>query len=270
MLVWVSLLNALSVKRHDDSRSCECSSHLSKKLTKLQLPVGLAKGSHCAQSAKRHRHDGGTLAEMTFRCTEQNYRERVARVGAANRRCGTRGRSRPFPSPTGRLGLSAPPSVHKCATTDAELNFEESEMQFRLATLQDVPVVAGVLSAAATHLRAKGLDLWSPSEVSESVISPHVKDGLYHIGFDGLEAVGVFRLQTRDPIFWPEIAEGTSAYLHKLAVHPAKQGQRFAHMLLRHAVELTWERGLNFLRLDCKGGLHVRHEQGRGQGNESS
>ncbi len=127
-------------------------------------------------------------------------------------------------------------------------------MQFRVATRQDLPVVAGVLTAAATHLRAKGLGLWSSSEVSESAISAHVNEGLYHIGFDGLEAVGVFRLQTSDPMFWPEISEGTSAYLHKLAVLPAKQGQRYAHSLLGHAVELTREKGFGFLRLDCKRG----------------
>ena len=127
-------------------------------------------------------------------------------------------------------------------------------MQFRVATREDLPVIAGVLSAAATRLRAKGLGLWTVSEASESAISSHVNDGLYHIGFDGLEAVGVFRLQTHDPIFWPEIAEGTSTYLHKLAVLPARQGQKLAHTLLTHAVELTRERGFGFLRLDCKGG----------------
>ena len=127
-------------------------------------------------------------------------------------------------------------------------------MNFRVATRGDVPVVAGVLAAAATHLREKGLGLWSVSEVSESAIWSHVIDGLYHIGFDGLEAVGVFRLQTHDPVFWPEIADGTSTYLHKLAVLPARQGQNFAHTLLTHAVELTRERGFGFLRLDCKGG----------------
>ncbi len=127
-------------------------------------------------------------------------------------------------------------------------------MQFRTATPEDVPVVARVLSAAAEHLHAKGLGLWSSSEVNEAAVSPHIDEGLYHIGFDGSEAVGVFRLQTHDPIFWPEIAEGTSAYLHKLAVLPAKQGQRFADTLLSYAVELTRERGFSFLRLDCRGG----------------
>lgn len=128
------------------------------------------------------------------------------------------------------------------------------KMQFRVATPEDTPLVSKVLSAAAAHLREKNLGLWSQSEVSESMIAPHVDEGLYHVGFDRLEVVGVFRLQTQDPMFWPEFSEGTSAYLHKLAVLPAKQGQRFAHMLLSHAADLTFERGLSFLRLDCKGG----------------
>lgn len=127
-------------------------------------------------------------------------------------------------------------------------------MQFRTATPEDVPVVAGVLAAAAAHLRAVGLGLWSSSEVSESAVSPQVNEGLYHIGFDGLEAVGVFRLQTHDRMFWPEIAEGSSAYLHKLAVAPAKQGQQMSRVFLSYAVELTRERGFSFLRLDCRGG----------------
>ena len=63
----------------------------------------------------------------------------------------------------------------------------------------------------------------------------------------------MFRLQTSDLVFWPEMADGTSAYLHKLAVHPSKQGQGFAHRLLRHAVDLTRARGVEFLRLDCIG-----------------
>lgn len=127
-------------------------------------------------------------------------------------------------------------------------------MHFRVATHKDTSIVAEVLHAAAEYLIERGLDLWSYSEVSESMIAPHVDEGLYHIGFDGPDVVGVFRLQTHDPMFWPEIAEGTSAYLHKLAVPPAKQSQGLAHMLLGHAVDLTRERGLSSLRLDCKGG----------------
>jgi GNAT superfamily N-acetyltransferase len=127
-------------------------------------------------------------------------------------------------------------------------------MQFRLATRQDVASVAGVLSAAAADLRRRDLTLWSIAEVSETTVEPHINSGLYHVGLQGARVVGVFRLQTRDPSFWPEIPEGTSAYLHKLAVLPEGRGQGLAHLLLRHAAEVTHEKGFGFLRLDCMGG----------------
>ena len=85
-------------------------------------------------------------------------------------------------------------------------------------------------------------------------MEPHVNDGHYHVGLEGTKVVGVFRLQARDPSFWPEIPEGTSTCLHKLAVPPEGQGQGLAHMLLHHAVEITQSKGLRFLRLDCMGG----------------
>jgi GNAT superfamily N-acetyltransferase len=127
-------------------------------------------------------------------------------------------------------------------------------MHVRLALPQDAPVVAAVLSAAAADLRRRGRELWSAAEVNELAVFPHVRDGLYHLGWDNSEAVGVFRLQSRDPLFWPEIPEGSSVYLHKLAVLPARHGDGLAHELLAHAVGLTRARGCRFLRLDCMGG----------------
>jgi GNAT superfamily N-acetyltransferase len=127
-------------------------------------------------------------------------------------------------------------------------------MHVRLATPADAAIVAGVLSAAAANLRETGKELWSPAEVSELAVSPHIGEGLYHLGLLGAEPVGVFRLQPQDPDFWPEIPAGTSMYLHKLALIPSRQGQGLAHLLLGHAAGLTRARGCRFLRLDCMGG----------------
>ncbi|MDB5898685.1 MAG: acetyltransferase family protein [Ramlibacter sp.] len=124
-------------------------------------------------------------------------------------------------------------------------------MHVRVAEPADVAAVARVLSAAAVKLVTRGEALWTLAEVSETAVEPHIRSSLYHVGFDGEEVVGAFRLQLQDPVFWPEIPEGTSAYLHKLAVLPGKQGRGFAHQLLGHAVRLTREKGLLFLRLDC-------------------
>lgn len=127
-------------------------------------------------------------------------------------------------------------------------------MHFRPATSEDIPLIADILSAAAADLQARGLGLWSPSEIGVPVIAPHVVAGLYHVGLAGGAVVGVFRLEAADTVFWPEMAAGRAVYLHKLAVHPAWQGQGYAHGLLTHAVTLARDRGAGFLRLDCMGG----------------
>ena len=127
-------------------------------------------------------------------------------------------------------------------------------MHVRLAQPEDASLIAGLLSAAASKLREDGIELWSAEEVGEVAVMPHIREKLYHVGFIGEEAVGVFRFQFQDVAFWPEVADGTSAYLHKLAVLPERQGQGIAYALLHSAVGLTRAKGLRFLRLDCMSG----------------
>jgi GNAT superfamily N-acetyltransferase len=127
-------------------------------------------------------------------------------------------------------------------------------VHLRAATPSDTAIVAAILTAAADRLNQRGQALWSAREVSEAGIGEHVRGGRYHVLFDGAQAVGVFRLEFEDALFWPEIAPGTSAFVHKVAVAPEHQGRGLAHELLRHACALTRAHGLPFLRLDCMGG----------------
>jgi GNAT superfamily N-acetyltransferase len=127
-------------------------------------------------------------------------------------------------------------------------------MLFRQAQPAETQLVAGVLSAAAANLWEKGHPLWSLDDVNEIAVGPHVRDGRYSLALDGGNVVGVFRLDLEDRLFWPEIADGSSAFLHKLAVVPGRQGGELAQALLRHACELTRELGRPFLRLDCASG----------------
>ena len=113
-------------------------------------------------------------------------------------------------------------------------------MHFRPATLDDATEVARVLAAAAHKLVQRGTPLWTLDEVSVATVSPHVDEGMYHLGIgDDGQIVGVFRLQPSDPVFWPDVSDGATVYLHKLAVHPDRQGQGAAHALLAHAVDLV-------------------------------
>ena len=127
-------------------------------------------------------------------------------------------------------------------------------MHIRQVRPDERGLVADVLSSAATNLTLKGKTLWDLVEVSEAGVEAHVRAGMYYAAFDDEGPFGVFRFQLDDRLFWPEIPDGTSAFVHKLAVCPRKQGRDLAQVLLRHACELTRQHGRQFLRLDCAGG----------------
>ena len=127
-------------------------------------------------------------------------------------------------------------------------------LEIRLAQPHEAVLVADVLTQAAHRLADRGLALWGASEVAAPAVEPHVRAGLYHLALEGTEPVGVFRFQLEDPDFWPEVPIGSSAFVHKLAVRPDRQGRQLAHTLLSHACALTRQQQRSHLRLDCQAG----------------
>jgi GNAT superfamily N-acetyltransferase len=127
-------------------------------------------------------------------------------------------------------------------------------MHIRQALPEEAALVAGVLGAAAVGLSQKGQALWDVAEVSEDAVKEQVRAGMYYMAFEDEGPVGVFRFDFEDRLFWPEVIDGSSAFVHKVAVHPNKQGRNIAHALLGHACELARQHGRRFLRLDCMGG----------------
>ena len=127
-------------------------------------------------------------------------------------------------------------------------------LEIRLAQPHEAALVADVLTQAARRLVDRGQALWGASEVAAQAVEPAVRGGMYHLALEGGEPVGVFRFQLEDPHFWPEVPIGSSAFVHKLAVRPDRQGRQLAHRLLTHACELTRRLERQYLRLDCQGG----------------
>ena len=104
-------------------------------------------------------------------------------------------------------------------------------MHIRQVHPEEENLVADVLSCAATSLAKKGNALWGAAEVDEAAVKEHVRAGMYYVAFDDEGPVGVFRFQLEDRLFWPEILDGSSTYVHKIAVYPHKQGSNVAHIL---------------------------------------
>lgn len=137
-------------------------------------------------------------------------------------------------------------------------------MRIRQARYDEEALVADVLTSAAARLSEDGNALWAPQEVSEAAVKEHVRAGMYYVALDDQNPVAVFRFQLEDRLFWPEAPDGSSAFIHKIAVYPHKQGRNLAQTLLGYACELTRLHGRRFLRLDCAAGrpkLRAVYEQ---------
>jgi GNAT superfamily N-acetyltransferase len=133
----------------------------------------------------------------------------------------------------------------------ALFSLQPAAMHIRQVRADEVNLVADMLNAAAASLAERGNALWSAADVSGVAVAEHVKTGMYYVAFDDEGPVGVFRFQLEDRLFWPEVVDGSSAFIHKIAVYPHKQGKDVSHVLLRYACNLARQNGRQFLRLDC-------------------
>lgn len=121
----------------------------------------------------------------------------------------------------------------------------------RQATLNDLSTVSGVLSEAALWLKQQSMALWEEKEVSPSNIYQDVELGLFHIAFYEDMAVGVVKFQTEDLVFWSDISQEYSAFIHRLAVRQGFASGCVSTALMQWAVERSQDLGKHFLRLDC-------------------
>lgn len=124
-------------------------------------------------------------------------------------------------------------------------------VDIRIAQVCDVPVITSVLEEVAQWMSASGRTLWSGAEISAERILRDASNGLFRIAFDGAQAAGVMKFELEDAYFWPEVPEGTSGYVHKLAVRRAWAKQGVSTQLLSHAVDQARQFGRAHLRLDC-------------------
>ena len=66
------------------------------------------------------------------------------------------------------------------------------------------------------------------------------------------EAVGLVRIQWKDPVFWGDAGwDPLAAYIHGLTIGEAWHGEGLGTWILRWAENFIKEKGLNFCRLDC-------------------
>jgi GNAT superfamily N-acetyltransferase len=125
------------------------------------------------------------------------------------------------------------------------------EAKIRRADPADAEVVADILHEAAQWLRDSGKPLWEAGELDRGSIHADVEAGLYVIAELSGEAAGIVKFQLEDPIFWPDMRGGDSAYVHRLAVRRRFAGASLSGALLAAAAGRARALGRRCLRLDC-------------------
>lgn len=124
-------------------------------------------------------------------------------------------------------------------------------MHIEPAVPAEAPTVAAVLTEAAQWLAEGGRPLWNATDIGLERIQRDTDAGRYVVARDHGDWAGVMRLDLEDPSFWPEIAPGSSVFVHKLAVRRAWAGRGVSRALLTHARDHARALGRPWLRLDC-------------------
>ncbi|MBN1782997.1 GNAT family N-acetyltransferase [bacterium] len=124
--------------------------------------------------------------------------------------------------------------------------------QIRKAGFADIGEVVSVLQDAANWLIDRGMPLWKTNELSSDNIREDIIKDLYYVVLDGRSAVGTFKFQPADRMYWPEMTEGGSVYMHRIAVRRSHAGKGISGIILDWAKNEAKMRGKCYLRLDCE------------------
>jgi GNAT superfamily N-acetyltransferase len=126
------------------------------------------------------------------------------------------------------------------------------QLSIRPAVSQDIDTVAAILREAARWLEESGTAMWRQDELLPSNVAADVNSGLFFLArWDG-EPAGTIRYQLEDPVFWPDVPQYDSAFVHRLAVRRRFAGGDTSSALLLWAIARTHTLGRRYLRLDCE------------------
>jgi GNAT superfamily N-acetyltransferase len=122
----------------------------------------------------------------------------------------------------------------------------------RQATPRDTETISSILSEAAQWLIQSGTPMWKGDELSPARIADDVTNGLFCVAECDGEIAGTIKFQLEDTLFWPDVSQAESAYIHRLAVRRRFAGGVVSSAMMRWAVERARALGRRYLRLDCE------------------
>jgi len=114
-----------------------------------------------------------------------------------------------------------------------------------------VNIFADILTEAAEWLISENMKNWDPLNFSiENIVQKNDLNELY-LCYSDDETAGCLKMQTVDKMFWPEVPEDESMYIHKLAVRRKFAGKGVSGAMIDWVKEQAILKKIKFVRLDC-------------------
>jgi GNAT superfamily N-acetyltransferase len=120
----------------------------------------------------------------------------------------------------------------------------------RQAEASDATVVQDMLEEAAQWVDALGVVMWEEGELTPGRVDAEIAAGLFFVAEVNGEPAGVVRFQLDDRVFWPDLTQDDSAFIHRLVVRRRYKGLGVSTALMEWAVSRARTMGKTYLRLD--------------------
>lgn len=123
----------------------------------------------------------------------------------------------------------------------------------------DWTTASEILCRVVDYLTQLGKPLWTMDQVSiQGLKESYSLEDLHFLTLNDTH-IGVVFIQESDPMFWPEITENDSLFVHKLALDPTLQGKGNGEIAVSKILRATETRGRSWLRLDCDDRPELHH-----------
>jgi GNAT superfamily N-acetyltransferase len=121
----------------------------------------------------------------------------------------------------------------------------------RQAQATDGAVVHDMLEEAARWVDALGVIMWEEGELAPGRVETEIGAGLVYVAEVSGDPAGVVKFQLEDRLFWPDLIQDESAFIHRLVVRRRYKRLGVSTALMQWAVSRARALGKRHLRLDC-------------------
>ena len=125
-----------------------------------------------------------------------------------------------------------------------------SSIAVRQAQASDAAVVQDMLEEAAQWVDALGVVMWEEGELTPGRVDAEIAAGLFFVAEVNGVPAGVVRFQLDDHLFWPDLTQDDSAFIHRLVVRRRYRGLGVSTALMEWAVSRARTLEKTYLRLD--------------------